>query len=434
MSIFAIVAILLGSAVGWIKRDTESKFDPKVFIAPLLILGIAGWLAPLGPNQAFYLAVAGSLLLAGLSSLGLPNSSLLAVGLGTSLLVGNDLPAQASLVVATGSVGVVSGLGLAVIGPLVGLLAQIGLRPITQSVSATAFDLIFLILAALAAVASFVPAKFKTASAIGAGLLGAVTIAFVLKTGTKFSLTDWAIVGGVAASGFGLLFLGEDKSGGQLTNMLGATLAIGVSTLSYSFAGVSGAVVGLLVAAVVAAVADDRRLVFALLPLLGLTAFRVLAKLPTVGSEYTLDLAKNYAFLGLVLGLVVPTLIVNFSRASASSQLGRWVAILLVVAVTLLPGAAQTILGNKAIVAWVAGVGFSALTFAGASWRSLVGASGSLLAAALLPSTKLDALLQGTRDHKLVVWAVIGVVLAAVVVFGLRLNSEAEVEAGAAHA
>lgn len=273
-----------------------------------------------------------------------------------------------------------------------------------------------------------------------AGVFVVVAAALLLLGGTLVGrqhlfMEDVALIFGGSALAALVVnwFLPDGADRGALRFLIAAVVWIAIGTIAFGLRKGYGMSIALIGALSMLTLLGNRRAILTLGPVLALVMFRVFRE--TYPEAYrAIDIGQHYAMIGLLLGMALPLMPVEWGRLLRAKDAGVAVVVAAGLWIVLLIGvqpAAAVLLGAKGVVGFVVGLGF------GSAIESLRGGASlqvpSLAAGAASISLVcygwLGEHLNKARDEKLgaLYWVLGGLFLVGLVVAALTpRNGEQE--------
>jgi hypothetical protein len=282
---------------------------------------------------------------------------------------------------------------------------------------------------ALAALVSELDRKNSLLKTIAAIALPAIFGYLVGGVWLKDMALASAMMLGVAGGAAIHFLLPADEEATSLSVGIASVIAVGLATVAFALSQGMGMAATLLAAVGVLGILGNRTGLLALGPLFGLVLFRIFRTIyPETARAF--DIGQHYALIGLLLGAVVPLLVVDWSerKLSDTAKVGGatlW-GLLLLAATPLM----MVFLGAYGTVGLLIGVGLAGVLEAirlRSSTKALapaIGMGGIVLMSYGWMSEAIDL----TREDKVrvLVWAVVGIGLLSLAIFGISRNKEVQ--------
>lgn len=240
-------------------------------------------------------------------------------------------------------------------------------------------------------------AALAIAIALGLAWLVGERVLFVGEVGLCATL-------GVATGIVVAWLIPEDRPTLPLAVVLAAVLWVGTATVAFGWARGYGVAVTVIGALVPLLALGARQAMVSVLPLVAILAYRLFREMAPEAAR-AIDIGQHYALLGVLLGIALPLLPLEWARSRREREGFRFglSAGLAVVAMVVALAGALVVLGSKGAVGLLLGAGVTGLVF---GLRSERGLSGSALALASLAVVLVGHALLGdapalSRDEKI---------------------------------
>jgi hypothetical protein len=225
-------------------------------------------------------------------------------------------------------------------------------------------------------------------------------------------------MGGLVAVVFHLLIPAEGESGSGSIG-LALVLTVALATVSFALSRGVGIALSFVGAFTVLACVGNLRAVTALGPLVGIALFR---DFRTVHPEMAraFDIGQHYAIVGLLMGMVVPLVLVDWSgrvlTVTRSAALVVWAGVLLGLAPVL-----ALFFGAFGVAGFIIGTGLAGAVevFRGGSSAKSVAAGAGLAGVSIVSYAWLRDALNMARDQKvqILIWTTVALVIAAALIW-----------------
>ncbi len=200
--------------------------------------------------------------------------------------------------------------------------------------------------------------------------------------------------------------LPEEEPADALRVLLATLIWIGLATAAFALRRGYGMSISMVSASSVLLLLGNRRALLSAGPLLALVYYRVFRE-DHVAASRALDIGQHYAMVGMAVGLLLPLLPLEWLRGQREERCARRAAVgatLWTLALGIAPIGVAALMGPKAAIGLLIGLGFAALVEGLRQERSLAALTwvGGLGAVSALTYGWAKPLLDLTRDEKIV--------------------------------